>query len=368
MTSESLDPRLSPKGKVLLPIGLLLLIGFTVHRFFIAEAPPLTIEISGPTMGTSYSVKLDVPSLNAPERELVAEAIRARLDEVNALMSTYDPESELSRFNASRSTEPQPMSAATLHVFEVAERVSAASGGALDVTVGPLVEAWGFGVAGQPPVAPSDDVLAELAERVGYGMLSVDTDGGKLAKANPDVEADLSAVAKGFAVERVAEALDSLGYHRYLVEVGGELKAGDAKANGEPWRVAIETPNAAVRQIYGVVELAREAVATSGDYRNFYELDGVEYAHLIDPRTARPARHSGASVSVIHPNTTAADAWATALSVLGPDEGYEVAERLGLAALFITRDGADFVARATRQFGDRAEVAGRVQPEVGARD
>jgi thiamine biosynthesis lipoprotein len=358
MTSESLDPRLSPKGKVLLPIGLLLLIGFTVHRFFIAETPPLTIEISGPIMGTSYSVKLDVPSLNLDDRELVASVIRARLDEVNGLMSTYDPESELSRFNASRTTEPQPMSAATLEVFEVAERVSAASGGALDVTVGPLVEAWGFGVAGQPPEPPSDELLTELAERVGYRLLSVDTDGGTLAKANPEVEADLSAVAKGYAVDRVAEALDSLGYHRYLVEVGGELKAGDAKADGSSWRVAIETPNAAVRQIYGVVELAREGVATSGDYRNFYELDGVEYAHLIDPRTSRPARHSGASVSVIHPSTTAADAWATALSVLGPEEGFEVAERVGLAALFITRSADEFTARATTEFGDRHQVAG----------
>jgi thiamine biosynthesis lipoprotein len=313
MTSESLDPRLSPKGKVLLPIGLLLLIGFTVHRFFIAETPPLTIEISGPIMGTSYSVKLDVPSLNLDDRELVASVIRARLDEVNGLM---------------------------------------------DVTVGPLVEAWGFGVAGQPPEPPSDELLTELAERVGYRLLSVDTDGGTLAKANPEVEADLSAVAKGYAVDRVAEALDSLGYHRYLVEVGGELKAGDAKADGSSWRVAIETPNAAVRQIYGVVELAREGVATSGDYRNFYELDGVEYAHLIDPRTSRPARHSGASVSVIHPSTTAADAWATALSVLGPEEGFEVAERVGLAALFITRGADEFTARATTEFGDRHQVAG----------
>ncbi len=343
---------------MLLPLGLLLLVGLTIHRLFIADAPAVTIEISGPIMGTSYSVKLDVPSLGAQERTRVSDVIRARLDEVNGLMSTYDPDSELSRFNASRSTQPQAMSAATLAVFEMAERVSAASGGALDVTVGPLVEAWGFGVADQPPVVPADDVLAELAERVGYRLLSVDTDGGTLAKANPEVEADLSAVAKGFAVDRVAEALDSLGYHRYLVEVGGELKAGDAKANGDAWRVAIETPNVAVREIYGVVELAREGVATSGDYRNFYELDGVEYAHLIDPRTARPARHSGASVNVIHPSAAAADAWATALSVLGPDEGFEVAERLGLAALFITRSEDEFLARATTEFGDRHQVAG----------
>jgi thiamine biosynthesis lipoprotein len=353
LSSETLDPRLSPRGKVLLPLGLLLLIGFTVHRLFIAEPPPLTIEISGPTMGTGYSVKLDLPSLGAEEREVLSSAIRARLDEVNGLMSTYDPDSELSRFNASQSTDPQPMSASTLRVLEVAQRVSAASEGALDVTVGPLVDAWGFGPSEQPFAAPSEPELSELLERVGFQRLTVDVDGGTLTKDHPGVVVDLSAVAKGYAVDRVAEILDSLGYHRYLVEVGGELRAGDAKRDGAPWRVAVETPDAAARAVFGVLDVTRQGIATSGDYRNFYELDGVEYAHLIDPRTARPVLHSGVSVSVLHVRAALADAWATALSVLGPEEGFDLAEREGLAALFISRSEDGFAARATTAFRER---------------
>ena len=284
---ETLDPRLSPRGKVLLPLGLLLLIGFSIHRFFIAEPPPMSVDIMGATMGTTWSVRLDVDGLPPEERARISEVIQARLDEVNGLMSTYDPSTELSQFNASESPGPHPMSALTLSVIETAAGVSARSGGALDVTVGPLVDAWGFGAEGQPPDVPPAGVLEELVERVGWDKLSVDSDEGTLHKEHPGMTVDLSSVAKGFAVDQVAEALDSLGFERYLVEVGGELRAGSSKRDGSPWRVAIETPEASIRAVFGVVELVRESIATSGDYRNFYELDGVEYAHLIDPRTGR---------------------------------------------------------------------------------
>lgn len=357
---ETLDPRLSPRAKILLPLGLVLLIGFTVHRLFFTSPPPLPVAIRGEVMGTTYSVRLDVPSLVGEERERVEAAVKERLDEVDGLMSTYDSTSQLSRFNARASTDPFPVSPLILDVVEVAQRVSAATDGAFDVTVGPLVEAWGFGSRPQPPTAPEPDELARLEALVGYRGLTVDTVAGTLTKAVPGMEVDLSAVAKGYAVDRVAEALEELGYSRYLVEVGGELRAGAAKADGTAWRVAIETPDAAVRAVYGVVEITDRSVATSGDYRNFYELDGVEYAHLIDPRTGRPVLHAGASVSVIHPRDAVADAWATALSVLGPEEGFEVAEREGLAALFITRDGDGYAARATAAFQERYGVPGAV--------
>lgn len=358
LKAETLDPRLSPRGKILLPLGLVLLIAFSVHRLFFAETPSLPVEIRGPIMGTTYSVKLDVPELVGEARERVEAVVEARLDEVNGLMSTYDSASELSRFNRHRSTDPYPLSTATLEVLQVAQDVSARTGGAFDVTVGPLVDAWGFGAPGQPPSAPPPDVLAELTARVGYEGLTLDPGNGTVAKAVPDLEVDLSAVAKGYAADRVVQALDSLGYARVLVEVGGELRAGAPKADGTPWRVAIETPDRATRTIYGVVELVRLGIATSGDYRNFYELDGVEYAHLIDPRTGLPVRHSGASVTVIHPRAAVADAWATGLSLLGPDEGFQVAEREGFAALFITRDGDGFTARATTAFVEHHGMPG----------
>jgi thiamine biosynthesis lipoprotein len=230
-------------------------------------------------------------------------------------MSTYDSTSELSRFNGLATTDPVPLSAPTLAVLTTSQHVSEASGGALDVTVAPLVEAWGFGTADEPPEAPPEETLARLLERVGYRALTVDSAAGTATKAHGDLTVDLSAVAKGYAADRVADTLATLG-----------------------------------RSIHRVIEVADEAVATSGDYRNVYELDGVLYAHLIDPRTGRPAQHAGASVTVLHESGATADAWATALAVLGPADGLAVAERAGLTAFFITRAEERFFGRATTAF------------------
>ncbi len=346
-----LRPGLSPRAKILLPLGLLALTALTVHRFFFAEAPPgAPVEISGPTMGTWFTVRFDTTAMEAVDRAQLAAAIETRLDEVNDLMSTYDPDSELSRFNTSISTEPVVLSPLTIEVIEGARQISDATAGALDVTVAPLVEAWGFGAAGEPPVAPAADVLSELVERVGYQGLSVDAAAGTVTKARRELTVDLSAVAKGYAADRVADTLAALGFDRVLVEVGGELRAGAPKSDGSPWRIAIEQPDMAGRSIHQVVGVTREAVATSGDYRNVYELDGVLYTHLIDPRSGRPAQHSGASVTVIHPSGLMADGWATALAVLGVDQGIAIAEREGLAALFVTRLDETFQGHATPDF------------------
>ncbi len=197
---------------------------------------------------------------------------------------------------------------------------------------------------------PTEPELARLAERVGYERIVVDAEAGTLTKTHPLTVADLSAVAKGYGVDQVAEALEDMGVLAFMVEIGGEIRARGRKAGGAPWRAGIEAPDAEVRSIYRAVDLVDMAIATSGDYRNYYEIDGVRYAHLIDPRTGRPARHAGASVSVLHPRAAVADAWATALSVLGPDEGFALAEREGLAAFFLTRAEGGLVSRATRAF------------------
>ncbi|NNF68226.1 MAG: FAD:protein FMN transferase, partial [Acidimicrobiia bacterium] len=228
---------LTPRAKVLLPVALLLLTALTVHRLFIAEPPAgNAVEVRGLTMGTTYTVRFDLDVMDGGERARVTEAIEARLDEVNRLMSTYDSTSELSRFNRLASTEPEPLSASTIEVLEVAQRVSEASGGALDVTVAPLVDAWGFGSAGEPPVAPASAVLEELMQRVGYRGLELDVASGTVRKSHPALTIDLSAVAKGYAADRVADTLAALGHRRVLVEVGGELRAGAPKADGSPWR------------------------------------------------------------------------------------------------------------------------------------
>jgi thiamine biosynthesis lipoprotein len=228
--------------------------------------------------------------------------------------------------------------------------VSEASGGAFDVTVGPLVDAWGFGPEGRLSGLPDEERLAELRESVGFEGLAMDREAGTLSKTHPATLVDLSGIAKGYGVDQVATALLELGYTAYLVEIGGEVKVRGRKPDGSAWRVAIEAPESERRVLHRVVELVDMAVATSGDYRNFYEEDGVRYAHIIDPRTGHPVRHAGAAVSVLHRDAVVADAWATALSVLGPEEGMAVAEREGLAALFITAGTDGYETFATAGF------------------
>lgn len=342
------------RAVVALLLSFVLLGTLTLWRLG-ADSTPSMHEFVGQTMGTSYSVKVDA-DLTAGEIARVRDVIEARLQGVNRLMSTYDPASELSRFNRHLSTEPFSVGAELLEVLAMARDVSERSGGAFDVTVGPLVDAWGFGPGIEPLEPPSEARLAALKESVGYRRIEVDRASSWVAKMSPATVVDLSAIAKGYGVERVASDLVELGITRSLVEVGGELKATGRIRDGGAWRVGIEVPDESVRALYGTVELIDEAIATSGDYRNFQESEGVRYAHIIDPRTGQPILFSGASVSVIHDNAALADAWATALTVLGPAVGYDLAQREGIAALFVGRSNGGFQSRATDAFTERLGV------------
>ena len=273
-------------------------------------------------------------------------------------MSHYRPESELSRFNRARTTEPWPMSRETLGVVAEALSVGRASGGAFDVTIGPLVDAWGFGSPGRGPAAPDEAALAALRARVGSDLLEVDLGASTLRKRRADVVLDLSAIAKGYAVDAIADLLVERGYADYLVEIGGELRAGGASERGERWRVGLERPVPGAPAARRIVPLADAAVATSGDYRNFYDLNGVRVSHTLDPRTGRPVAHRLRSVSVIARRCSLADARSTALNVLGPEEGYALAVVRGWAALFVVDDGTGrLVERETPAFA--AAVRGR---------
>ena len=342
MTLETDDERaqllgLSPRARRLLPLFLLILVGLTVWRLGFQEEGDLH-EFSGPTMGTTYSVKLVDPELTNEARAQIAQAIEARLATVNGLMSTWDPDSELSRFNRSTSTDPFRVSHETLEVFRVAREVSDLTAGAFDVTVGPLVAAWGFGATDRAPVEPPGGELEALRRRVGYRRVALDPASRSLSKSHSGTVCDLSAIAKGFGVDEVARELLERGQRNFLIDVGGELRAVGERRPGRAWRVAIEQPQATQRSIFGVLELRDASLATSGDYRNYFEQDGVRMAHLIDPRTGRPIAHALASVSVVDEVAVRADALATGLGVLGPDEGYALAEREGLAAYFIVRE------------------------------
>jgi thiamine biosynthesis lipoprotein len=340
------------RARILLPVFLVALVVISVHRLVCAPPPPAAAEFSGRSMGTTWAVTLALPDLPAPARAEIQAAIEARLGQVDALMSTYREDSELSRFNRAAAGAAFAVSPEMLEVFRVAAEVSELSDGAFDVTVGPLVAAWGFGATDRVPGEPPAAELAALRERVGYRELVVDSAGHSLRKTRADIRCDLSAIAKGYAVDRVAEALGSLGFADFLVEVGGEVRARGRRLDGGPWRVAIERPEVDRRAVFEVVPLRDLALATSGDYRNYVDLGGRRISHTIDPRTGRPVEHGLASVSVLHRDAIHADALATALNVLGPEAGYALADREGLAAYFIVRraDGS-FAARSTSAFG-----------------
>jgi len=314
----------------------------------------LTIQsVSGTTMGTFYDVTVESDGTVA-DTVPVGMLVEGELAHVEAVMSTYRPDSDVSRFSARRDVEPTSVDPSVLEVLERALEVSRASGGAFDPTVGPLVDAWGFGPS--DVTAPDSATVASLLRHVDFESLIADGAAGTLAKTDPLTGVDLSGVAKGYAAERLARQLAALGYTSALVDVGGELRALGTHVDGRPWRVALEGPGDLEPEPLGTVDLVDEAVATSGDFRNFYEDDGVLYSHIIDPATGYPLPYRGFSVSVVHADGGMADAWATALTVLGPERGMDVADREGLAALFAWRTPEGLITRPSRA------MLGRLSP------
>ena len=314
-------------------------------------AAPDEHVFEGATMGTRYTVRVVGPSFGAERLEQIRQRIEERLDDVNSKMSTYQADSELSQFNRWQETTPFGLSSETIRVFAEALELSRWSDGAFDVTVGPLVNALGFGPAGEPLALPTDEERAELLRHVGWQKLTLDSAAGTLSKSDPEVYCDLSAVAKGYGVDRVAEGLEDLGVESYMVEVGGEVRTAGTNRHGEAWQIGIERPVSEARQLQKVVPMSGWAMATSGDYRNFYIRDGRRWSHTIDPRTGLPIEHGAASVSVVTPTCLEADGLATTLMVLGPEEGYRRAEDAGLAVLFLLFDGqGGFEEKATTAF------------------
>ena len=292
---------------------------------------------TGPTMGTTFTVKVVTESGDEATTHRVAELVREVVDTVDGAMSTYRSDSEIEIFNR-HGTEPLKASPEMLVVVAEAQRVARLSNGAFDITVGPLVDLWGFGPSGVTE-EPSEERLAELVAIMGYEQIAVDPVNGTLRKAMPECRIDLSAIAKGFAVDEVAAALEGEGFSTYMVEIGGEVRTCGRKASGAEWRIGIERPDVDGRAIHTAIPLTDLALATSGDYRNFIVRDGVRISHTIDPRNGRPIAHDLASVSVINPSCMTADALATALEVLGLEEGFALAQRQQIPALFLVRTG-----------------------------
>ncbi len=305
-------------------------------------------RLEGSAQGTTYSIVL-----NGPREPAVLEVLHHSVDSllavIDATMSTYDRESELSRLNRDPRTSPIAVSSMLGGVLRAADEVSRASQGAFDVTVGPLVDAWGFGPAGAPSNTPSDSAIAALRERVGWDKLVVDS--GAVSKLHAAMEIDLNAIAPGYSVDVLSAFLTARGEPNHLVEIGGEVRVRGHNAIGEPFRVGIEDPVAGRRSVRAVVGLSDRALATSGNYRDFRDVNGVRYVHTLDPSTGRPVTHRLLSVSVLHERCAMADAWATALLVVGPEKAWDLAQanHLDVLLLVAAPDG-EVVERATDGF------------------
>ena len=313
------------------------LVYLVLIRPAIAKADPVILETRGPTMGTSYMVKIF-----DPPRDLAAdwrEQIDAELRRVNDQMSTYLESSELSRFNRSDSTDWFEVSPETVMVVAKSLEIFELSGGAFEITIAPLVNAWSFGPGKRQNSPPDDATIASSLENVGSDAISVRTDPPAIRKSNPRLTIDLSAIAKGHGVDRIVGLVNRLGARNVFVEIGGEVRVTGDKA-GKSWTVGIQKPDVAGEVVAVAYPIADQSIATSGDYRNFFEYEGVRYSHTIDPRTGRPVNHDLASVSVVAQDCMTADAWATALNVLGTDEGLKLAEKVGLNTLLISRVAA----------------------------
>ena len=286
------------------------------------------VEITGTTMGSIPYKAVVVCDPTESEAVDLKTAVVDSLDTVNRLMSTYQPDSDISRFNRSQSTDWFDVDEETAAVISRALEISRQTDGAFDVTVGPAVNAWKFGPDKSEFQPPTDDAISELKEVIGYKNLSVRKSPPAIKKSIANLEIDLSAIAKGYAVDRVADSIAKLGYDRAMVEVGGEVIASGQRANGGPWIVGVEQPDQTnSKTVVRKLELDNAAVATSGDYRNFYEYQGKRYSHTIDPKTLRPVNHSLATASVIAKDCMTADALATAAMVMGAEKAHAFRRR-----------------------------------------
>ena len=319
-------------------LWLVLIIGLAITACSPSSSPNEQVQLNGKTMGTYYVIKYYTD--NSIESTQLQQQVDAELELVNDLMSTYRPDSELMRFNRHQANSVFPLSEQTHVVIAESLRLAEETQGVLDVTVGPLVELWGFGAQGRIEHAPADNDIAAARGVIGFEKLTL-TDAG-LVKSVEGLAVDLSTIAKGYGVDKVAQILEQNGVTNYLVEIGGEMRIKGEKPAGQPWKIAIEKPVEDGRSVQRILQTGDMGVATSGDYRNYFEEDGVRYSHLIDPRSGKPIQHRTVSVTVLHPSCMTADGYATALNVMASDEAIAFANKYNIAALLVVKTDEGF--------------------------
>lgn len=334
--------------KFIVLLLILTVTGLLLGRLLLTPSLPL-IHLQGQTMGTQYSIKFRHPR-GDEIASILQKKIDSMLDGINHSMSTYDPASELSRFNQQRTTDWIPLSAELLTVLDAALEIGRKSEGAFDITIGPLVNLWGFGPEFRSNQIPDEEAINRLRQQVGQDKLQLDHDRGVVRKLQPDIYIDLSAIAKGYAVDQIAQLFLSSGIDHFMIEIGGEIRAQGSNAQGSAWRIGIEKPQRHAQAVQKVLPIHDTALATSGDYRNFFELDGKYYSHLIDPTSGWPIENRPISVTVLAEQCMQADAWATALVVLGHEQGLRIAEKIGLPVLFLVNQNGSIQEYASSHF------------------
>ncbi|MEX3772396.1 FAD:protein FMN transferase [Pseudomonas sp. MYb118] len=303
-------------------------------------------SFGGPTMGSTYSIKY-LRHADLPKPAEVQVEVEKILAEVDRQMSTYRSDSDIERFNDLPANSCQAMPASVLELVRVGEQLSAQSDGSFDLTVEPLLNLWGFGPQARGEKVPTAEALAEARARVGHQHLRIE--GDRLCK-DAAVEVDFNSIAAGYAVDRIAARLEALGIHNYLAEATGELKAAGRKLDGSAWQVALEEPRDDQQVAQRILAIDGLGVSTSGDYRNYFLQDGRRYSHTFDARTGAPVSHTLASVTVINPSALLADGLSTLLLILGPERGWDYAEKHDIGAFFVIRADTGFVTRTSQAF------------------
>ncbi|MGE6456854.1 FAD:protein FMN transferase ApbE [Klebsiella quasipneumoniae] len=306
--------------------------------------------LDGKTMGTFWRVS--VIGVDEAKAQALRAKVQAHLDADDRLLSTWKNESALMRFNHATDTRPWPVSEAMADIVTLSLRIGAKTHGAMDITVGPLVNLWGFGPDKQPVATPDAQAIAAAKARTGLQYLQVINQSGRqfLQKDIPDLFVDLSTVGEGYAADHLARLMEQEGISRYLVSVGGALVSRGMNGEGKPWRVAIQKPTDQENAVQAIVDINGHGISTSGSYRNYYELDGKRISHVIDPQTGQPITHKLVSVTVIAPTALEADGWDTGLMVLGPEKAQQVVREQGLAVYMIVKEGEGFKTWMSPQF------------------
>lgn len=296
----------------------------------------------GETMGTSYSVQI-TGKVKQPALTQLHARIEIKLAKISRQMSTWDPKSEISQFNHSESTEPISYSEAFVSVVRRALELSDSTEGAFDPTLQPLLNVWGFGSEGEERSVPTDEEISAARNLTGWEKLKVKTP-TQIWKSEPSLSLALGAIAKGYGVDAIAEILEEAGLENWFVEIGGEVVVKGLNPDGVPWKIGIQYPtsNPMDARLQGILHITKDAVATSGDYRNYIEDEGRVYSHILDPRSGHAVRSATASVTVSASSCMDADGIATALFVMGAPRGLSWVEQMpGVEAMFLLRGDDD---------------------------